>query len=489
MRFLLIWVLAVLAADGSAQRRWWKTYDIDSLSQVCGAVALFPDTTYRIACVSSEAGVGRLTAWLVGAPGDTVASRTFPGSGISFVSAGAHSVERRLDGTWLWVGSIITSGGEPDGRLVCFDPLLDTLWVRTYVTPFFDGFNAMCVLDDGGACLAGLSNSGQNDFYIVRVDVLGDTLWTRTLGGSNSENAYSICRAQDDGFAIAGYKVYAGGNYDMHVMKIDVNGDLQWQHSYGSPWVDNPGFIEQLPDGRYVLAGARRASASASKRPVLYLLNASGDTLWSRAYTDAPDRSVFYTVPVLMGDGGFAIAGDQNFGAQTRGMLMRTDSSGNMLWRRIYQTNTTIDHYFYDLRRTLDGGFIMAGTAFDSLLVSQDAWLVKTDSFGCLVPGCQVFDGVQEQITDLTGAITLSPNPAGELVHVTISLPPGTVQGHALALSLVDPQGRIVHQGELPAVGGDHTIDLSGFAPGIYYVHLIDSRRWLSGAKLVIDRP
>jgi len=369
--------------------------------------------------------------------------------------------------------------------LFCFTEDGDSLWFRTYPSAAIDGFNAMCLMADGGVCLAGLWNSGENEVYVVRVNSIGDTLWTRRHGGGAGQNAYSISRTLDNGFIIGGYRALSGSNYDMYVSKIDSMGDQQWQRNHGSPWIDNAGFVEALPQGGYIMAGAERQTDASEKRPALYRLDDQGFEDWSMIYDEEPDRSVFFTVPVIMGDGGYAIAGDRNYGAQTRGMLMRTDSSGNMLWRRIYQTNTVIDHYFYDLRRTLDGGFIMAGTAFDSLLVSQDAWLVKTDSFGCLVPGCQAFDGLQEQITDLTGAISLAPNPAAELVQVTIDLPPGTVKGNTLTLALVDTQGRLVHREELPSGSSSRLLNLSTYSPGPYFMHLLNGHRWLAGAKLI----
>ncbi|MBK7086332.1 MAG: hypothetical protein IPH53_17410 [Flavobacteriales bacterium] len=97
----------------------------------------------------------------------------------------------------------------------------------------------------------------------------------------------------------------------------------------------------------------------------------------------------------------------------------------------------------------LDGGYIMAGTTVDSMIVSQDAWLVKMDSFDCLVPGCQVFDGLEEQVTDLRDALEVFPNPASDQTNVRITLPVGTKREN-LRLALVSTEGKLVEEAVRP---------------------------------------
>ncbi|MBK9274699.1 MAG: PQQ-like beta-propeller repeat protein [Flavobacteriales bacterium] len=319
----------------------------------------------------------------------------------------------------------------------------------------------------------------------------GDTLWTRTLGNPQlSEVAYSIDTTADGGFILAGYKVQSGGQYDLHVMKTNANGQLLWQRSYGSPWSDNTGFATVLRNGRIALAGGERASSGTNKRPVLYLLEANGDEVWSAPDPDPPEFGVYFAKPIEMDNGDLVVSGAQTLNGVQVGMLSRLDSTGTLLWKRYYQT-TDLPNYTYDVRRTLDGGFIMAGTAFDSALVSQDAWLVKVDSFGCLVPGCQVFDGVQEQVTDLRDALRLWPNPVhaqGQL-HVAIDLPAGFALRGPLRLALTDAAGRLVQEHALPDGVSAFSFPVSSLPSGLYHVHLLDATRWLSGGKVVVSPP
>ena len=368
----------------------------------------------------------------------------------------------------------------------------DTLWSRSVGWPDYDAFFDLSLTNDGGTCAAGLSLGTTHQFLLVRFDGAGDTLWTRRLGDNQlDESCYSIDTTADGGFILAGYKVQGGGQYDMHVMRTNATGQPLWQRSYGSPWSDNVGFATVLRNGRIALAGGERASSGTDLRPVLYLLEANGDEVWSVPDPDPPWFGVYYAKPIEMDNGDLVVSGGQTTvnGVQV-GMLSRLDSTGTLLWKRYYQT-TNLPNYTYDVRRTLDGGFILAGTAFDSALVSQDAWLVKVDSFGCLVPGCQVFDAVLEQVTDLRDALRVWPNPvvAGGAVQVDLRLPAGFAARGALRLALTDAQGRLVQEETLPQAVSDFSFPLSAFPPGLYHVHLLDGSRWLSGTKVVVSPP
>ncbi|MBK9274696.1 MAG: hypothetical protein IPM49_09175 [Flavobacteriales bacterium] len=365
----------------------------------------------------------------------------------------------------------------------------DTLWTTRVGWTGFDAFYDLCLTGDGGSCAAGLSVQTSHQFLLARFDGAGDTLWTRRLGDAQrAESCYSIDTTADGGYILAGYKVQSGGQYDLHVMKTNAMGQLQWQRSYGSPWSDNIGFATVLRNGRIALAGGERVSSGSNIRPVMYLLEANGDEVWSAPDPDPPWFGVYFAKPIEMDNGDLVVSGGQTLNGVQVGMLSRLDSTGTLLWKRYYQT-TDLPNYTYDVRRTLDGGFILAGTAFDSALVSQDAWLVKVDSFGCLVPGCQVFDGVQEQVTDLRDALRLWPNPVhaqGQL-HVAIDLPAGFALRGPLRLALTDAAGRLVQEHALPDGVSAFSFPVSSLPSGLYHVHLLDATRWLSGGKVVVE--
>src|SRR5690606_27236541 len=115
-------------------------------------------------------------------------------------------------------------------------------------------------------------------------------------------------------------------------------------------------------------------------------------------------------------------------GGQQQGLLLRTTSNGDSLWMHNYAFHDSVidqgSGRFWDVLPTPDGGFIAAGAAYQPFNApyppgySADAWVVKVDSMGCIVPGCDGLTGITEQFTNLSDAVTLYPNPVHGELHV-----------------------------------------------------------------------
>ncbi|MBV6406355.1 MAG: hypothetical protein GFGODING_03141 [Flavobacteriales bacterium] len=487
-RLLVTSLIMALTVAGHGQERWNRTYDDGQLPNQIGSVCLSGN---QYVIVSNYQDIGN---------GSGHATRLLDADGVEldgamldepmvYLFGGASGSLHRLGSGDLALGGTITEiGAEPDGCLTLYSPDGDTLWRKRYGVPEFDNVNCIGVLPDSGFALFGTVRSGNwYDMRLIRTDANGDTMWTRRYGGPEDQQCLSGQRTLDGGYVLSGFKYFNNDHVNMYVVKTDSAGHQQWHQWYGSAWIDNPGFILQLPDSGYVLAGAQRLAAQGVLYPALYRLDKEGAVIWAEVY-DQLEWGPFFTIPIHIPGEGYTIAGTMKPLGLSVGRLTKVDLDGELLWDREYRTNNQADHYFYDVKRTLDGGYIMAGTAFDSLLVSQDAWLVKVDSFGCLVPGCQVFDGLEEQMTDLGDVLEVYPNPARDQATVHIALPQG-LERKNLRLALVSAEGKLVHEEAVPATATMHSLELSRYPAGLYFVHLRDGARWLAGTKLVLSPP
>ena len=94
----------------------------------------------------------------------------------------------------------------------------------------------------------------------------------------------------------------------------------------------SPASGQQTADGGYVSAGnGINGGGSLTK------INSSGNISWDKAFGVYWFRSVRQTV-----DGGYIVAGSSYSSAadKTEGYLMKTDSSGNKLWEKIFNSGT-----------------------------------------------------------------------------------------------------------------------------------------------------
>ena len=139
-----------------------------------------------------------------------------------------------------------------------------------------DNEYAYCIIacSDGGFAVAGQSTSDDGDvsghhgdFYssdawILKLDSSGKIQWQKSLGGSGNDGAYSIIQTYDGGFAIAGFSastngdvVKNAGDYDYWIVKLNVQGIIEWQRTLGGSQNEIATSILQNSDGSYVLAG------------------------------------------------------------------------------------------------------------------------------------------------------------------------------------------------------------------------------------------
>ncbi len=197
---------------------------------------------------------------------------------------------------------------------------------------------AFVQLTDGSYILAGSTHSfgqGLSDVYVAKVDASGTLLWAKTFGGASNEGIWGIVATSDGGCALAGYtQSFGAGGYDVYVLKLDANGNLQWSRTIGGP-SDEFGYgIIQTTDGGYLVVGETWSFGPGSASIYAIKLDASGNQEWTRVIGGTAQdyaRGALQTA-----DGGYLIAGTSwSFGpGQYDIFLVKLDIGGNFLWSR-----------------------------------------------------------------------------------------------------------------------------------------------------------
>ena len=374
-------------------------------------------------------------------------------SSVSYMPEGTNWIGRQAkqaaDGGFVLAG-VRSLNSNLDGFLIKTDANGEQEWVQTYGGPWIDSFIAVDTVD-GGYYLGGVSSvtASNRDFWIQRVDGLGEPLWESIWGGPfNEPNAHLSTCADGHVVMASGWKVSNNGPNRLYMAKLDsANGSIMWEHTYGSPMINTTFFVvkEVEPNGDLIATG-QASLAIQTDRGVLLRTTQSGDSLWMRYYS-------YYDTEVTNGQG------------QLR-----------------------------DVLPTADGGFIAVGAAFGVANpvnppgYGQDVWVIKTDSMGCLEPGCHLITGMETQITNLGGALKLWPNPVarGTAATLALELPEHFTPQGALRLTVVGSDGRVVREERLPSPAGQFTLQAPA-SSGVYHVHLSDDTRWIAGAKLVVE--
>ena len=264
------------------------------------------------------------------------------------------------------------------------------VWNKTYGGTGNDRVWSAVQTADGGYAIAGYTTSfgaGGDDVWLVKTDSAGDALWNHTYGGKGNDVAFSVVQTTDGGYALAGDTTsFGAGSWDFWLVKTDSTGNMVWNKTYDRTSQDWVWSVVQTSDGGYALAGASGSSSNAGLSDFwLVKTDSSGDMLWNQAYGGVNfDRgySVVQTV-----DGGYIVAGEtSSFGAGDSDVwLVKTDSIGNMVWNKTY--GGANPDWARSVVQTSDGGYAIAGMteSFNSRGV-RNAWLIKVAVAGSPIP-------------------------------------------------------------------------------------------------------
>ncbi len=145
------------------------------------------------------------------------------------------------------------------------------------------GRGVVCV--DGTDCvIVGSTNSigaGASDMYFIRVSSSGDIIWESTAGGSGNDFGEDIV-STGSAVVATGYTISYGAGYDdVYIVKVDLDGSLVWERTYGGTGNDHGNAIAKVesdPDGGFIVAGGTMSFGAGDWDGYIIRTNADGDT-------------------------------------------------------------------------------------------------------------------------------------------------------------------------------------------------------------------
>jgi len=159
---------------------------------------------------------------------------------------------------------------------------------------------------DGGFVMAGFTESndfdisgtnGSYDFWVIKVDSFGNLLWEQSFGGEGIDVSYDIAKTADNGFVVVGNTFSVNGDVllnhgesDMWMVKLDDEGNLIWEQTYGGSQFDLAQAVVQSKDGGFLITGNTKSNDQDSTLNEgendiwLVKTNELGDLVWEKSF-------------------------------------------------------------------------------------------------------------------------------------------------------------------------------------------------------------
>jgi len=175
-------------------------------------------------------------------------------------SDGAHKLKIGPDGSIYIVGFTLSFGPSNNNiALLKFSMNGTLIWNITWGGDNYDYGTDLIIANNGNIYVVGYSDSygaGNNDIVILKFLSDGTKVWNITWGGPDLDNGYGIAKDNLGNLFITGKtKSYGAGDYDVAILKVNPNGVLLWNETWGTALEDEGHELKLLNDKILYICG------------------------------------------------------------------------------------------------------------------------------------------------------------------------------------------------------------------------------------------
>lgn len=406
----------------------------------------------------------------------------------------------------------------------------DTIWTKRFNSnpgnPANDNDIAMgCVVDDSGDLfVTGMSSnvSGNMDILTIKYNGnTGDTIWTRRFNGTaNSYDAGTECELDAVGNLYVAGLTFTGAFTDFCLLKYNAaNGNFIWSHNYPSPLGNKGEAYDCSLKGSNIFINGYIYDGSAYKLYTIKCNTSNGDTLWTRVNNETLDSLQFINSGCAADDSGnvYVVGNCSNSIKGVYGRLIKYDGAGNVVWSKIYESNSNdiLNDALYECALDITGNFIATGSSngpntfvnhFVTLryngATGDNVWTKSyagrggvsctVDALGYIyVTGLPGYWGCLTLKYDNTGMVSIKeenrqkkfriyPNPSSSLAVLEL-----TGDFESATLSVYNNEGQLIKQVNNIS-GKSFRFNQDNIPSGIYFLCLTQDNRILGTEKLII---
>jgi len=393
-----------------------------------------------------------------------------------------------IDDNGIYILGSVYDNGHPnvDIHLVKLGNNSDAEWEQYYGTEFQDQGMNMIRTIDGGFAIIGFSNSKTDlgDMHIVKADSEGNLEWENFFGPSYVDYGFSLVENQNKELILAGTENgfynptqtdFLTHDADILLVKTNRNGEQIWYKTFGGEGHDWVKDIIASPDGGYLVCGSTQSYGSGSFDVFLMKINEDGEQLWFKTFGGSEFE---YGEKLATGSDGNIYISATSASFSDNGKpdhyIIKTNTNGELIWEKTFGSDGS--DYSSGLVATPDSGIVFTGWTDAAELGKTDIVFYKLSKLG----DTQLITSILPNDSETT--LLVYPNPA----YQQLTVEPITADTTELTFSLFTIYGKKVMEEPLK-VNVKNTIQLD-VQDGTYIYRIEREGKLIQAGKQIIHK-
>jgi hypothetical protein len=316
-------------------------------------------------------------------------------------------------------GNIIVAGAAylpntgGDSWIAKFSPAGALLWQRSFSGSgnVQEQFNSIDIDNDNSIYAGGNWATNNHDGYVVKLDSSGTLVWDKIIGGTfalnSADEINSIKLSPDSALYILGTVTNLSTGFDIHLEKLDLNGDTIWTKNITSAG-SNLDYGEKMvlyPDSGVCIMGRINTTGSAWDL-IAIKYDPAGNLLWTRTIAGTNTGPEFLGDALLHGDSLFLSGTTPGFNSSENILTLMLDSAGIIRWQNEFNSGTNYNNnkVVRLLFLTNPDRLVAAGTMVHVISGGDDLSALVYTSSGIIIDTLNFRNTKTEELTDAVKA-------------------------------------------------------------------------------------
>ncbi len=311
---------------------------------------------------------------------DRIIGENYYNSGNVIISAPDEHLLIGGEKNWLYCSSCHETG---EAWIAMVDYELNIKWEKSFNLEGNSSILAMSPSEEEGFGMAGLSQidgSGISNAWFAYADWQGNIIWSKIYDYSYQDKATSMLDLGKDGFLISGYSQTSNlSKSTAWILKTDKQGKIEWKKEFETnKGINALNRIIKSDANKFIAVGYTSAKGAGWQDGWVVKIDKNGELLWEKTF-GGENKDVFNTI--IRETDNYIITGTTNTPGKdaSDGWVVKIDKNGELLWEKTFGgKNKDVSQGSHAQSKNT---FYLFGSSSppQQNSINEDGWIVKVN--------------------------------------------------------------------------------------------------------------